>query len=116
MRCTDWIGAGDIFCKHCGYKFNHSDVQEMTTNSTFIKRWNAPFHGPFDELQKCKICECFNAASYKYCKRCGYEFSDEEKDRMKSNGVINYNESIKYGLIFFTICIVAITIFFTFLK
>lgn len=116
IHCKDWIAGGDIYCKHCGHKFVESDVQIMTKESTFIKAWNAPFHGSFDELHRCEACKCFIALSYNYCKQCGYEFTENDKQRMKNHGKENFHDSIKYGSIFFALCILVFTVFIILLK
>ena len=104
--CNDWIAAGDIYCKHCGHKFIDDDVKSMMKESTFKSRWNAPIHGRFDELHKCKVCSTFIALSYKYCKTCGYAFTEDDMERMKHHGIMSHIKSAKYGVIVFSLLII----------
>ena len=103
VNCMNWIGPGDLFCKHCGYKFNTIDVQNMKSNSSILKSWHAPFHGKFDEIHKCKICECYVNYTYKFCKKCGYEFNDNDKESMKDVSDQNFKESLVYVVLFFAV-------------
>ena len=80
--CEGWVARGDVFCKHCGHQFTSMDVEEMDKGSSIWKHWNAPFHTNYSETIKCVSCEGAVASTDKYCKRCGYDLSKPEQQRM----------------------------------